>query len=251
MGTTEPERKAPLHGPGLGRRTFLAGGGLALGAGVGLGLGLGLAPPARAQAVPDGFRVSHALTYRIFRGDDLIGQSVFTFHTRGETDLAVVTRTSIDVRVLLYSYASNHVATEVWENGVLTALDTRTDDDGEPFRVTGRRVAEGFEITGDAGTIVAPAGTPPKSFWNRGILHAPQVITTKRGALETVRANTLQRETVSYTGGQAEATCYRLETDDTIDLWYSDDGLLVKALRDTFGGDILYLLDTTTPPQDG
>jgi hypothetical protein len=92
---------------------------------------------------------------------------------------------------------------------------------------------------------VVPPGTPPKSFWNTAILSAPRVITTKRGAVEPVRVQTLGRERVAYKGGTADATRYRFETDDVIDLWYTDDGLLVKALRESFGGDILYLLDTT------
>jgi len=226
------------------RRTVVAAGLTALAAGPAL-LMAGLpARMAHAQSIPEGYQFSKRQTYRVYRGDTPIGQTVFEFHSRG-ADLTVVTRTSIKVSVVVYSYASQHVATEVWENGSLVLLETKTNDDGTPFRVEGTRAANGFQVTGSEGSIMVPPGTPPKSFWNSGILNARQVITTKRGALAEVKTTQMGRERVAYKGGVADATRYRFETDDVIDLWYTDDGVLVKALRDSFGGDILYLLDTT------
>ncbi|WP_299436164.1 DUF6134 family protein [uncultured Rhodospira sp.] len=198
------------------------------------------APP----GVPDGYAYTHALTYRIFRGDDPIGTSTVEVYARG-ADRAIVTRTSIDVAVFFYSYTSRHAATEVWENGRLVALKTRTNDDGEAFEVSSTYGPEGLRVSGAAGAYTVPAGVPAKSFWNRDILTASHVITTKRGALEPVQTTTLGRETVEFIGGTVKATRSRFKTDDVIDLWYTDDGLLVKALRDSIGGDILYLLDTT------
>ncbi|KAA5606233.1 hypothetical protein F1188_07370 [Roseospira marina] len=224
------------------RRTVVT---TALLAGLLAGFGAGLAPrPAAAQAVPDGYTFNQRLTYRIFRGDSRIGQTVFEVYARG-ADRTVVTRTVIKVSVLVYSYASQHVATEVWENGELVRLETKTDDDGDAFHVEGTRVADGFQVIGSEGTVVAPPRTPPKSFWNYGILSAKQVITTKRGALAPVKTTQMGREHIAYRGGSVDATRFRFETDDVIDLWYTDEGLLVKAQRDSFGSDILYLLDTT------
>jgi len=226
------------------RRTIVTAGLAALAAGPVLLMAELPAQKAHAQPVPEGYQFSKRETYEIYRGDTPIGQTVFEFYSRG-ADLTIVTRTSIKVRVVVYSYASQHVATEIWENGSLVSLETKTNDDGTPFRVEGTCVANGFQVTGSEGSVVAPPGTPPKSFWNSGILNAEQVITTKRGALVRVKTTQMGRERVAYKGGAADATRYRFETDDVIDLWYTDDGILVKALRDSFGGDILYLLDTT------
>ncbi|MQX36759.1 DUF6134 family protein [Roseospira navarrensis] len=231
-------------GRGHSRRAVLAGGLTALVAGSALVAGGVPSRAARAQTIPDGYALNQTLTYRIFRGDDPIGKTVFEFYARG-ADRTIVTRTNINVSVLIYSYASQHMATEVWENGQLVRLETRTNDDGEPFRVDGAPGTGGFTVTGSEGTVTVSPTTPPKSFWNAGILTAPKVITTKRGAVAPVKTRTIGRERVAYKGGSTDAVRYRFETDDVIDLWYTDDGLWVKALRESFGEDIVYLLDTT------
>lgn len=197
---------------------------------------LGLGSAAAAASTPDD------LAFAILRDGSEIGRRTTTFERRGEA-LTVRTEVDIEVRiafVTVYRRTETHV--ETWENGSLVSFSGRTDDDGDRFRIAAERTPDGLRIDGADGVEVAPAGTLPATFWNVATVEAAHLFDVKKGGILGIDAVTLGREHVDIRGRRVPATRYRLHGEEPRDLWYTDDGTLVRvAFRARDDSEIAYV----------
>ena len=77
--------------------------------------------------------------FRVLLDDKDIGAHTFVVSMQGDTEV-LESRAEFDVRVLLLRvYRCRHENTEVWRNGCLARITAQTDDNGEPYQVSGER----------------------------------------------------------------------------------------------------------------
>jgi hypothetical protein len=178
-------------------------------------------PLGAALPIPAGNR----LGFDILRKGAKLGTHVLTFEPGG-SGLTVHIAVELTYKLLgvtLYHY--RHRATEVWSGDQVTAIDCRTDDNGSPYQVTGRREAGGFAVTG-TGTprYIAPADALPATHWNRRELDGPW-INTQNGHL--IRPKITPQGVTSIptaNGGSIPARHYALSGEVQLDIFYDDRG---------------------------
>lgn len=126
--------------------------------------------PARAEGVPPGGQ----LAFAVLRKDSEIGTHALRFATDGDT-LTV----AIDVRmrvglgpITLFRY--RHTGTERYRGGRFESLETETDNDGEPLRVSARREGERVVVRTATGEVKQyGAAALPLTHWNPACMAAP------------------------------------------------------------------------------
>ena len=207
-----------------GRRAFL--GALLAGA------ALPVARPLLAR-VPGTGRIE----FDILREGSPIGRHGLSFRTDGpllRVDIEIDIAVSLAF-IPLFSY--RHRNSEVWKAGRLVSLETETDDDGEPYRVSARAAPEGLRVEGSAGAYLAPAETIPTSYWNARTVRQTSLLDTQRGGLLEVRVVPAGEERLE--SGRA-ARRYRLSGGLDLDLWYSAAGEWLKIAFEARGAEISY-----------
>ena len=208
----------------LGRRAFL--GSLIAG-------GVLLRPRALIAAVPEAGRME----FDILREGSSIGRHSLWFRRDGP-----LLRVDIDIEIDIYLaffrvFSYRHRNSEVWKADRLVSLETETDDDGEPYRVSAWAVPDGLRVEGSGGDYLAPAGTIPTSYWNMRTVRQSLLLDTQRGGLLDVRVATLGQERL--TSGQA-ARRYQVSGDLDLELWYSPAGEWLKIAFEARGAEISY-----------
>lgn len=194
----------------LDRRQFLAG-----------GAALIAFSSRAALPVPAGNR----LGFDIMRKGWKLGTHVLTFDRAG-TMLTVQVVVDLVFRIgpiPLYRYS--HRATERWEDDQIVSIECHTDDNGEPYQVSGHREAAGLVVQGTkSGRYVAPPNAVPATHWNRRELEGPW-INTQDGRIMRPRVTPLGIATIALVGGRSlSARHYQLNGDVQLDIYYDDRG---------------------------
>ena len=159
----------------ISRRNLIIGGGALLCAPRLLADPVAVAgPKSSLLSTPPGKSVSFA----VMRKGSKIGTHMLTFDQDGD-NLTVQVNVELKVGVgpiVLFRY--KHHAIEVWKGGQLVSIDTETNDDGTPNKVTGRRTPEGFKVEGTkARAYIAPDDALPATHWNHKQLDGPWINT--------------------------------------------------------------------------
>jgi Family of unknown function (DUF6134) len=174
------------------------------------------------------------LGFDVVRGKSKIGTHVLTFNQAGDNlivNIAVGLKVGVGP-ITLFRYI--HHATEVWKNGQLFSLDTKTDDNGNPNTVTGRRTETGFMVDGTkAPRYIAPDNAIPATHWNRHMLDGP-MINTQDGRLMHPTITQMGNDAIPVVrGGTIMADHFALSGDAVLDTWYDSTpswaGLSFKA----------------------
>jgi hypothetical protein len=194
---------------------------------------------AQATAIPP----AGVIPFSVFRPQGRLGHHRVRFRQDGNrqtVDVDIQLQVSLGP-VTLFRYT--HRNREVWEGDRLVSIDTRTNDDGEEFRVTGRAAGDGFQVSGSGGSFTAPADIMPSSYWHADTVNRDVLLHTQRGELYPIETRTVGTETIEAGGRSIQAQRYRMTGTLQVDAWYSEAGQWVKlafTVRDT---DVEYVLD--------
>ena len=227
-----------LSRPALKRRD-LGVGALALGATMVIGVG----PAAASGIPPSGF-----MPFTARRSEGELGYHQVRF-SRSGGQLTVDTEIMLRVRLgFITVFRYTHENREIWMDGRLMFMESRTDDDGDRFQVSARATDEGLRVTGSGGDYIAPAGTIPGSYWNIDMLDRPEVLHTQRGELTPIDTRFLGRQTISAGPRRIAARHHRIIGPTLeIDVWYSDADQWVKLAVDIRGSRLEYDLQPGGP----
>ncbi|MEM7023367.1 MAG: DUF6134 family protein [Pseudomonadota bacterium] len=187
------------------------------------------------------------LYFEARRNGDPIGHHAVRFSEK-EGRLIVDIEISLAVTfafIPLYRY--QHENREVWTDGRLLRLDSKTDDDGDEHWVSAR--ADGNEILVDssAGRIDVPRDTLPTSYWNEEMLTRDVWLDTQAGVLRRSRVEVLPPGPIVAAGREVEANRYRLAGDIDCELWYHKGRWSKLLFTASDGSTIDYLLLASSP----
>ena len=165
----------------------------------------------------------------------------------GATPGSAVIRTKVRLQMdmaLITAYRLAHDSEEIWEDGRIARLESRSDDDGDVFKVVGRRTEQGFEITGPKGTTLAAPELPTSNaMWSQEMLSWPEVIDCQRGGVMGVDTRELGAAAVTVQGATRSARGYEFATPFARgDVWYDGNGRWVKMRLAIAGETIHYHL---------
>lgn len=192
------------------------------------------------------------LGFTVLRDGSPFGTHEIAFRQEGE-DLHVEIAIDLEVSlafITLFRY--QHRNHEIWRDGRLVSIETRTDDNGTAYSVSGRATEEGFVVDGSDGRIVAPTDVLPTSYWHPETIDQGKLLDTQRGRLIDVQVTSLGQEPV----GGVETARYRVSGDLALDLWYDAEGEWRKLAFTARGSEVTYArsrgtryVDRLVPPQ--
>lgn len=189
-----------------------------------------LAPP-RAAGAADGIELASfpppgQLTYSILRDGDQIGTQWMEF-TRAGHQLTVRTRVDITVRFLgIKIYVFKHKAEEQWTKGLLTRLNSVTEDDGDDREVD--LALDGDVLRGiyNGAAREFPAGMIPASFWHPDTITQTVLLDPVKARTRTVQVVDKGIEQITVKGQKISARHYSMTGQIKRELWYGPDGQL-------------------------
>ena len=138
--------------------------------------------------------------------------------------------------VKLYDY--EHENRETWVGNCLQSIESRTDANGKPFTVNGRRNKDGeFELAGSGGETALPECVMSFAYWNPSFLKQNRLLNTQNGEYLDVQVSPPLFEELEVQGEKRPSYRYRLAAGAlNLDLWYSTDQQWLALESETEGG---------------
>lgn len=162
------------------------------------------------------------LAFDIYLDEKPIGVHRVQIHEGAdERRVSVEAEMSIDI-LFINAFSYQHRADEVWQGDCIATLSTRTDDDGDSYRVDASRDGDSLLLsTGDAQARLDGC-VRTFAYWNPQLLDHDFLLNTQTGAYEPARLVEVAAEPLRFKGREFGERQYRLEVGDDvkIDLWY-------------------------------
>jgi len=158
--------------------------------------------------------------YLIKRNGDPIGTLKIDFLRDGDR-LVATSDYSLKIKlmaIVLYRYDKRMV--ETYENGRLIAYEADIDDNGTKSQVRVSRSDDALSIVHPNGTLTAPVGLYPSTYWPPATVDQTQLIDSSDGVLMTVKSVEAATGDISIDGRTVNATHYTMSGDVERDLWY-------------------------------
>lgn len=207
------------------RRTLLAAG-LA-------GAGLSLLPAvSRARAETCVFPPSETIHYKILRKGDKLGEHIASFTRDGNT---LIARNDMEIVARLLGipvYRYEHTSEEIWNDGWLTAVRSKTNKDGKKKRLEGSRSDHALRYTADGQKRTLSGYVLTTSLWHRDTPHERNLLDIEDGDVKTVQGHLVGTEEVPVAGNMVQAKHFRLASggrDAWREVWYDDACRLVRV----------------------
>lgn len=194
-----------------------------------LGLAMLAAPALAAAPAP--------MAFTVLKDGKPIGEETYTFAEAPNGALTVEVNTRTDVQVLFLKFHYDHQRTEVWQDGELTRMTAKTDDDGTPHKIALAREDGGYRVEADGAIRREEAAVLPLTLWTPKVLERPRVLSIIDAEPFAVSVEKQGTETLNG----REAVKYEMSGGIDRDLWYSPDGELLKVRFTRSGYNIEYV----------
>jgi hypothetical protein len=162
--------------------------------------------------------------FRVYLDDKEIGSHNFLL-TKGENGHELRTEAQFVYKLMfikLYEY--QHRNTETWRGDCLAGIESQTDANGKPFRVSGALVERGFRVSGSEGEAVLPPCVMTFAYWDPDFLQQRRLLNTQNGEYVEVEVQPPETVELEVRGSKQPAHRYRLRAGELeMDLWYSLD----------------------------
>ncbi len=187
-----------------------------------------------------------ALKFRVLWKGDQIGHHNTTITPSADgRDMTVVTDIKMKVKIGPFTaFNYEHDSTEVWHDGLLQSLVSKTDDDGDDLALKGQATAGGFSAVGPKGAFLAPADVlTTNCMWLPELVDEKKIIDAQKGVLVTLDSKLLGEENVIVKGKDREAERHSIRTPFVAgSLWYDHAGNWVRSLLEIKGETLEYKL---------
>lgn len=206
---------------------------------LGLGLILGAWVPVHAveSHLTEAVAAEDAWRFRVFLDDREIGYHNFYLQQSGEMRV-LRSEANFEYRLMfvkLFHY--EHENRETWNGDCLRSVESRTDSNGEPFRVDGRVEPGRFRVDGSAGEADLPECVMSFAYWNPAFLDQGRLLNTQNGEFLDVEISQPVAEQLLVRGEQQQSFRYRLEAGELrLDLWYSTNDEWLALESEVRGG---------------
>lgn len=184
---------------------------------------------------------SDNIDFAVFRKGKLFGHHKISFDPKENGDLVVNIDIELEVKIGFISFFSyKHKNKEIWRDGKLVNIVTKTDDNGKLFKLNGRLEDRGFVVNTGGEEKVFPREIVPTSYWNFSTIAKKNWLDTQRGILlDLTIDNNGSEKILNIHGKEFSANRYDISNDLNLSLWYKS-GSLVKIAFEARGSKIEY-----------
>jgi len=178
---------------------------------------------------------SQTLQFSVYLNDKPIGYHRFVVEKRGDVEI-IESVANFKVRFLVFdAYEYQHTNREVWRQGCLYKMESRTDDNGEQFAVTAEPKQQALSVTTRRESDQFEGCVKTFAYWDANLLAADRLLNAQTGEYLDVTVQKMGQGEVQYGDITREATRYRIKGKDlSIDVWYSPQGewLALDSVKD-------------------
>lgn len=162
--------------------------------------------------------------FRVFLDNREIGQHSFLV-TKENNRTHVEIVASFEISFLFFkAYSYKHANNEVWLDGCLHSISSRTDDNGKEYFVKGYSRGSVVSMQTATDTYELDGCIRTFAYWDPDFLSSDSLLNSQTGELIDVQVSDLGPEIIDVYGNPSEGNRYRLQSADfSIDLWYSVD----------------------------
>lgn len=192
---------------------------------------------AGAESAAEGVESGQAWRFRVYLDDREIGYHHFRLADAGDRQV-LHSEADFEYRLMFLTlYEYEHENRETWSGDCLYSVDSRTDANGEPFSVEGRRTAGAFRVQARGDTVRLPECVMSFAYWNPAFLRQQRLLNTQNGEYLEIAVSDPVPESRVVRGEQRPALRYRLEAGElSLDLWYSIDNEWLALESEVKGG---------------
>lgn len=172
---------------------------------------------------------TRTLTYDVLRAGERIGTQTVSFeHMGGE--LTVRTETNLGFTAYwIFDVTWAHQSVEIWGNDGLKQFTSFTNNDGKQRKVHAQRDGEHLVVNGNGDERELPADLLPGTLWHPETVSQRQVLDPIKGRLRKVSIANRGLETIEVEGRRIEARHYAMRGELKRDIWYDQNGTVVKV----------------------
>lgn len=169
-----------------------------------------------------------------------IGYHRFDLLRRGEL-FEVRSEARFDVRFLFFpAFRYRHDNRELWVDGCLNEIDSRTRQNGKRQAVTGSLVDDVFRVDAGDGNDVLDECVMTFAYWNPEFLEQSRLLNPQTGEYLPVDVEMLGVQPIMVRGEKVNAAAYRLVASKVeLTVWYSEDDEWLGLESVARGGRIL------------
>lgn len=181
----------------------------------------------------------------VMLGEREIGEHRFRLEPQPEGEAQLRSEARFSVRLLGFqAFSYVHEATERWRGDCLQRIESKTEQNGRPFAVTGTREEDAFRVRTLKSSTDLPGCVMTFAYWNPRIVRQSRLLNPQNGEYEDITVEARGLETVETRQGRREARRYTLVGRKArIDVWYAPDGRWIALESTTEAGQRLrYIL---------
>lgn len=123
--------------------------------------------------------------FESYDGDRKVGEHKITFRAAAGT-LVVDVEARMAGKIMMFGFDYDHRAREIWRDGGLQRLQSKTTLNSRTDWVDATRVGEEIDIRSKFGAFTAPASIVPTGWWNPGWSDDNTMLNSQKGTLEDV-----------------------------------------------------------------
>jgi len=165
------------------------------------------------------------LTFDVLLDERPIGTQRFALRPQGD-GLRVETQAAFELTVLrIKALDYDHRNVEQWRGGCLQSIESSTQQNGKPYRVTGAARPDGFAVSSALGDQSLTDCVGTFSYWDKGQLFGrSKLLNSQTGEYVSVALRELGRGTLELAGREIPVDRFVLEGKDLeITLAYAVD----------------------------
>ncbi|MEM7545749.1 MAG: DUF6134 family protein [Pseudomonadota bacterium] len=204
------------------------------------GVGVALAAPSLLRAANSGERA-----FRVIRDGSDIGRHVLSVRRSGD-DIQVAIDIELKVKILgITAYRYEMANREVWRDGKIISMDSKSNDDGDPAFCKIARAGDKLDVEGSIWSGQVPGNSVSTTYWSYDFLKSPLWISSADGDPLKVVTSKAGAGEVQGPNGPLATEKWTVKGEMDIDLHYVDREWV--GLRfDAGGEDAIYMPEDVT-----
>lgn len=148
---------------------------------------------------------------------------------------------SFDVRFLFFNaFRYRHENTELWSDGCLESIESRTRSNGKKVEIRGTREDDRFVVTDGTAENAVQECVMTFAYWNPDFLHQPRLLNPQTGEYLDVDVERVGEQSIVVRDKKVAASVYRVKAKKMqLTLWYSPDNEWLALESVARGGRII------------
>lgn len=180
------------------------------------------------------------MLFEVVRGDTLIGTHRLDF-THRDNELVVHVEIALAVEVAwIPVFRYEHTNHEVWRDGRLVHLESRTHDDGTDHVVRAHHDGQALVVEGDDGFVTVESDMLTTSYWHPETPTRNRLLDTQKGRIKEVFHVPAGIDRMNVASEYLEARRYEASGDLDLTIWYSLQGAWCGLRFDARGEQVNY-----------